>query len=291
MHFLDTLAKRLQRLGKSVSSHEDAAFDERLVKLCEGCEEEMPNLYRSELHKEEFFEILCNEPLLECVQKLMPGVKQVRIYPNYSCRPKTKSKIHAVTWHQDAGLRADGGPSMASEEERLDAFGPNCVVNCWTPLVEATEENGAMKFLPGSHRKLKTHVLMGQYDGATEMGSRLGGESSSDRLKSAAAGLQDVPAGTYMTGIESLTADDLNRAVSITCSPTDVVLFSNLLIHRGGVNRTDKTRWSFDWRFQDATKPTHRRENGHIVLEGGKRTMDAAAWANLSLTGNPDPKL
>ena len=174
------------------------------------------------------------------------------------------------------------------EEERLDAFGPNCVVNCWTPLVELRKKTALWAFW-GS-LKLKTHVLMGQYDGATEMGSRLGGESS-DRLKSAAAGLQDVPAGTYMTGIESLTADDLNRAVSITCSPTDVVLFSNLLIHRGGVNRTDKTRWSFDWRFQDATKPTHRRENGHIVLEGGKRTMDAAAWANLSLTGNPDPKL
>ena len=67
--------------------------------------------------------------------------------------PKEKSPVHDVVWHQDAGLRADGGPNTASVDERLDAFGIGRVVNCWTPLVDVTKENGAMKFLPGSHHR------------------------------------------------------------------------------------------------------------------------------------------
>ena len=233
-----------------------------------------------ELHQEEFFDLLCGERLLECVQRLLPDANKIRIYPNYSCRPKTKSKIHAVTWHQDAGLRGDGGPSTASEEERYDAFGRGRVVNCWTPLVEARRCNGAMKFLPQTHKTLIKHVLMGQYDGATETGGRL--PKSADDFKSAAAGPQNVPAGTYMTGIGSLTESDLERAIDVELSPTDVVLFSNLLVHRGGINTTNKTRWSFDWRFQDASKPTLRTKCGHVVMEDGKRTMSAADWAALT---------
>jgi ectoine hydroxylase-related dioxygenase (phytanoyl-CoA dioxygenase family) len=71
---------------------------------------------------------------------------------------------------------------------------------------------------------------------------------------------------TYMTGVrEDLIENDIKTAIDVECIPGDVVLFSNILIHRGGINTTDKIRWSFDWRFQDARKSTFRAENGHIV--------------------------
>lgn len=59
---------------------------------------------------------------------------------------------------------------------------------------------------------------------------------------------------------------EVERAVDVKCGPGDLVLFNQLLVHRGGENSTHKVRWSLDWRYQDADKPTHREEQGHIVL-------------------------
>ena len=45
-------------------------------------------------------------------------------------------------------------------KERLDSYGIGKVVNCWTPLVNVTKENGAMKFIPRSQRLgILKHVL------------------------------------------------------------------------------------------------------------------------------------
>ena len=53
------------------------------------------------------------------------------------------------------------------------------------------------------------------------------------------------------------------------------MLFSNILVHRGGTNTTETVRWSFDWRFQNAAKPTLRQHNGHIVYckDGKEKEM------------------
>ena len=41
---------------------------------------------------------------------------------------------------------------------------------------------------------------------------------------------------TYMTGVrEDLIENDIKTAIDVECIPGDVVLFSNILIHRGGV--------------------------------------------------------
>ena len=79
-----------------------------------------------------------------------------------------------MTWHQDSGLRADGGPSTAPIDERERAFGLGRVVNCWCPLVKATAANGAMKFIKGSQRRgILEHEFIGAYNGSTASGERL----------------------------------------------------------------------------------------------------------------------
>ena len=262
---VDELAKRLLEKGKIINTFDDSDFDSRLIDLCASCPNDMPNLFRSELHKSKFFSLLCNSDVMDVVRRLMnPNVDAIRIFPNYSCRPKTKARVHDVVWHQDAGLRADGGPSTASIHERLDAFGVGSVVNCWAPLVEVSRENGAMKFLPGSHhRGILDHVLLGSYSGASERGEKLQDHIIKEEVNEKA---QNVPAGTYMTGVSpNLIKNDLQDAIDIECSPRDLVLFNNLLVHCGGVNSTDKIRWSFDWRFQDANKSTFRKETGHVI--------------------------
>ena len=284
------LANRLVADNKIVHTCDNSAFDVRLIELCKDCPEYMPNLFRSELHKPQFYPLLCHPNVLNAVRQVMnTTVDAIRIFPNYSCRPKTKSAIHDVVWHQDAGLRADGGPSTAPINQRLDAFGIGHVVNCWTPLVEVTRENGAMKFLPGSHhRGILKHILLGSYAGSNEKGEKLPDTISSEEVKKEA---QKVPAGTYMTGVfPDLIENNVNDAVDIECGPGDLVLFNNILVHCGGVNSTNKIRWSFDWRFQDASKSTYRDEKGHIISArlDTSNSYDIVAtpteWAKLHFT-------
>ena len=293
---VDGLAARLLADGRVKDVLTDAPFDTRLARLClPACPAALPNLFRPELHRAEFFPLLANSALLDVVSSLMsPDVERIRIYPNYSCRPKTNSELHSVTWHQDAGLRADGGPSTAPMEQRLDAFGLGRVVNCWTPLVPATRENGAMKFVPGSQKGgILEHVLIGKYQGSTG-----GGETLPQAGDAAAVSRtpQDVPAGTYKTAVRPdllAAAVAASGEIDVECGPGDVVLFSNILIHRGGVNTTDKIRWSFDWRFQDAAKNTYRAEQGHVVwsrpvLSSAAREQNDAEFSRDAQVHTPE---
>ena len=75
------------------------------------------------------------------------------------------------------------------------------------------------------------------------------------------------------------------RAVPIELDPGDVVLFHNLLFHRGLPNRGAAIRWSLDWRYQDAREPTYREQHGHLarsILRPGEVVTSAAQWARLT---------
>jgi len=76
-------------------------------------------------------------------------------------------------------------------------------------------------------------------------------------------------------------------AVNIETEPGDVVLFSNLLFHQGLPNRTKAVRWSSDWRYQDATQPTLRKEKGHLARSRKHPELavgSAQEWTRLSFT-------
>lgn len=268
---IDELADRLLKQGLINNAMTDEPFETRLLRLCESCPDELPNLYRKELHRRELFGFLCHPEVLKVVKHILSSADEIRIFPNYSARPKTPYKIHDVTWHQDAGLQADGGPSSAPVEERLHAYGIGSVVNCWSPLVSARASNGAMKFVPESQKLgILPHVNLGKYEGKDASGSAL-----------------KAQVGTYMTGVEPTEMAKIEgSAIDIEMDPGDVVLFSNLLVHRGGQNASDHIRWSFDWRFQNAAKPTCRPDNGHVVWSrtGTAAASTAEQWARLCLS-------
>ncbi|MBT3266811.1 phytanoyl-CoA dioxygenase family protein [Candidatus Poribacteria bacterium] len=127
------------------------------------------------------------------------------------------------------------------------------MLNVWTPLVPATRENGCMEIVPGSHKR---GVVRHEKD-------------------------------TYYLRIADEVIRPLeDEAVAIECDPGDVVLFSNLVFHRGLPNRSQHIRWSLDFRYQDATQPTMRAMNGHLVrsrLRPLEVVSGADAWASLSL--------
>jgi phytanoyl-CoA hydroxylase len=126
------------------------------------------------------------------------------------------------------------------------------MVNLWTPLVPVRVENGCMQFIPGTHclgavpHEQRRHYL----------------EIAPDYL--------DLR---------------MEQAVAIELDPGDVVLFHNLLFHRGLPNHSRTVRWSLDWRYQDATQPTMREHTGHIARSRAhpERAVNSAEeWARLS---------
>ena len=86
------------RLDTSLSGH---PLETRLIRLKEINSSWVPLLFRAELHRPEFFELFGNERLLQLVSEVLPEAENIRIFPNYSCRPKLPDfDPHEVVWHQ-----------------------------------------------------------------------------------------------------------------------------------------------------------------------------------------------
>ena len=102
-------------------------------------------------------------------------------------------------------------------------------MNVWLPLVRATEENGCMQVIRGSHRfNLIAHNYHDQTPGHT------GGKGISD---------QELPPGDIVTA-------ELDVG--------DVLLTSERVVHCGLPNRADMVRWSVDTRYNQIGLPTGR---------------------------------
>lgn len=102
-----------------------------------------------------------------------------------------------------------------------------------------------------------------------------------------AASGKPPPPGLYMTGVVQSKVDEIEHlAVDVPASPGDLVLFGNILVHRGGQNDTETARWTMDWRFQDAEKSTLRSETGHVIWAAEKSASNydvvsnAREWAS-----------
>ena len=125
------------------------------------------------------------------------------------------------------------------------------MVNVWTPLVPSNVENGCMQFVPGSHR---------------------GGVAPHEKDEYYLRIRDD-----YIQPVE-------DQAITIEIDPGDVVIFSNLLFHRGLPNRSNHVRWSVDFRYQDAAQPTLRSTQGHLLRSEKypfRVVRDAKHWAEL----------
>jgi len=189
--------------------------------------------------------------LLDIVEQILGA--EIRLYPNYSVRPKLPEwEGTLVWWHQDGGYTKfwdhSDQPAETFDVENLR------MLNFWSPLVPAREENGCMQFVPGTHRLGIVPHVRRQY---------------------------------YLEIVDLKYTPLFEQAVSIELDPGDMVLFSNLLFHQGLPNRSKAIRWNLDWRYQDATQPTLRREQGHIARSRkrpGDAVHSAEDWAKLSFS-------
>ncbi|AKI02042.1 Phytanoyl-CoA dioxygenase (PhyH) [Hoeflea sp. IMCC20628] len=102
----------------------------------------------------------------------------------------------------------------------------------WSPLVEVTPDLGPVMFCPGSQREGPLAVCHADPENA--------GRSGAYALK--LAGEDDV----------------LSRyeQVAPLSKPGDLVVLDFLLLHASGYNRSDKPRWSMQFRYYNLANPT-----------------------------------
>ncbi len=233
-------AERLVAAGKRTDRLAATPFPLRLLKLYEDNLDEAPVIFRPQLHLLGLFPLFFHPGLLDLVESVLGG--EIRLYPNYSVRPKYPDLAATeVLWHQDGGYTAGNVADLR-------------MVNVWTPFVPARVANGCMQFIPGTHTLGPVPHERRQY---------------------------------YLEIAASVLDAHRARAVNIELDPGDLVLFHNLLFHRGLPNRSREIRWSADWRYQDATQSTLRKENGHLARSRQHpeaAVQSAAAWASLSFT-------
>ena len=97
-------------------------------------------------------------------------------------------------------------------------------ISVWIALDYATPENGCLKMIPGSHKRLAVH------DGTAKEGEGFG----------------------YRLRPEAV---EESEAVILPCAPGDVVLFHDLTLHASFPNTSGKDRWSVISTYRSASEP------------------------------------
>ncbi len=137
------------------------------------------------------------------------------------------------SWHQDSGyVVGNGGPTDHAP-----------YLTCWCPLDDATEANGTVRLIPGSHRQ---------------------GIIAHDR-QAGSNDLVGAPADT--------------EGLLVEAKAGDVVAFSSLTLHATGANRTDRPRrvylaqYTSEAMLDPGTR--HLRRNAIAFLRHGERVTFA----------------
>ena len=226
-------ALRLVAEGKLSQTYEEEPFETRLTRIYSETEEILPPIVgrAGGGHSgPEFFRFITHPAILAKVESLVG--EEIVGSSVYRIRPKMPKYARGVVpWHQDSGY-----------------FSPHCdrelIVTCWIPLVDANEENGCLRVLPGMHSEgvLRHHKIPRSY-------------------------LVITPA-------------DLPKAEAVTVPvPIGGVLFmTNRTPHRSTSHTTDIVRWAIDVRYQSAEVPNNVGElPSHF--DGSRPDSEIACYA------------
>ena len=181
------------------------------------------------------YELWLEPAILDAMESLLGP--DVQINGDYWVRPKLPGEeLTTLPWHQDSAYMPD------TAQYHWPAV--------WLPLVPVTAANGAMQFLPGTHRlPIQPHE---QQQGAAFM----------------------TPPVDPARGREVVTLE-MQRG--------DFVIFHNHVFHRSTANRAAMVRWSVDLRFSPAGTPMGdmwHRDMRFAVRTAGNRHA-APTWEQV----------
>jgi phytanoyl-CoA hydroxylase len=109
-------------------------------------------------------------------------------------------------------------------------------VTFWIPLTDVNRERGTIEIIPGSH---KEGILPIRYTGD--------GKPEKTRRMS--------PKDIYLQDIPNHTTEYVNA------KPGDLVVFSQLLLHRSTLNPSNRIRWAVQLRYADFSEPRFIQNN------------------------------
>ena len=249
---VDTLAQRRLQTERTSEAFEDEPLETRFIKLYEEDQDNAPTEFTNELHTDEFFYLLFYPPLLNLAETVLGH--EIRIAPGYFLRPKAfpDDRFRSM-WHQDAAYLYLGNQGF----NRTD-FDRIRTMNVWTPIVPVNRKNGCMQFIPGTHR-----------------------HGMADHIPQPPQNYLEIDHEVLDPALQS------GPVVDVLLDPGDAVLFNTLLFHQGQDNRSDKVRWSMDFRYQDARQPTLIDLKGHLVRSRnhpGRTVRSKGQWRNLTTT-------
>jgi phytanoyl-CoA hydroxylase len=133
---VDEIAQDLRGQGKISHLCEGEPFDRRLARLADQCDQVRGCPDIGNTRRRGTYEFLRNERLVDLIEAF--------IGPEITCNPvshvRPKMPATDVIFHQDA---------VFTTQEAKDIL----QITVWTPLVDATQENGCLQVQPGVHQQ------------------------------------------------------------------------------------------------------------------------------------------
>ena len=164
------------------------------------------------------FDLMTNPDLLDAVESLLGAeltsnpIQHVRIKPPLKSLTGEDVRPHIVAtdWHQDRGVTLE-----EADETRM--------VTVWVAVTEATEKNGCLQVIPGSHK----NPMLAHCPGKGQL---------------------HIPQSQF----------DAESAVALPVPAGGGVLFHPNTIHGSLSNNSQEIRWSFDLRYNVTGDSTGR---------------------------------
>ena len=173
-------------------------------------------------HGPAVFNLLRNPRLLDVVEEFIGPeiysnpVQHVRVKPPQRLLPDAQQDnalVGQTLWHQDQGT---------VREEADDTT----LLTVWIPVTDATEENGCLVLVPGSHKRgLNLHCYEKNRSGTHEIPDQIVGSTR----------------------------------MPLPMEAGDVLFMNKLTMHSSLPNVSDNVRWSFDLRYNPIGQATGRR--------------------------------
>lgn len=251
---LDNLALRFFDEGKIPSIFADLPFEQRLTAIMTQTSDNLYDYFDISLSianptgpvhlSEAVFNLIRHPRIVDVVETLIGGeilanpIQHVRIKPpqmEAARNPEQSTLLLQTGWHQDLGV---------TREEADDTD----MITVWVAITDATEENGCLTVIPGSHR----------------------------------TGLA-VHCPTNQMTIPDVLLEGLPTPLPLKAG--SAIFMHRLTKHASLPNVSDSIRWSFDLRYQPVGQPTGRDEFPAFVARSRSNPTselhDFATWQAL----------
>lgn len=200
---VDMRARELYNAGTISNVYEGLPFERRwhaILRECGRANEVFG--WHTLVFSEALFNLITHPKVLNVAEMLIGS--EIQFNGDFWVRPKLPNeKLTTLPWHQDSAYM----PHTENDTH----------LTVWLPLVDVKAENGALQFLPGSHRMgLQTYY----------------------RVEGEAFAVPVLPPTSSDTEIDTL---EMKKG--------DLLIFNNLVFHRSLLNRSDTIGWSGDFRF------------------------------------------